>query len=494
MVRRTLASRLGVPIFLLAIAGASAGLGVTARQATSLLRSEAEQRGLQHMLTLETVANVSDLAGLRRATTSTGAWPDVSLVIVAAGDPLTVLASSQTEMVGRLVDELPEELAMEINQVAGQDFMKKFDHRPDAHTIGIGGLFTRDATRDGTSLHNAVAYVDLDLGEVAAALSADQRRFQAAVLILTAALVGFVLLLLRRHVIGPLGAIADSVRNEDSPVADKMTSDEFHLLASKLHAALRAHAVAEAELDDANQKLRELVTSKDEFLASISHELRTPLSSIVGFANYLKDPTTELSDEERTAFVETISREGDDVLGLIEDLLTAARADIDRLDLKAVRVGLLAQANQVVEGLATRLGEVPVSGDTVMVIGDPRRVRQVVRNLLTNADRYGGERVEVRVGIAGGYGVLQVVDNGPGVPAAEAAQIFEPYERASGGRRSEDSVGIGLPLARTLAEGMGGALEYRHAGGECIFELRLPLHDRPNVPLTVVASASPTTS
>ena len=95
---------------------------------------------------------------------------------------------------------------------------------------------------------------------------------------------------------------------------------ELHGVAVSLQSALTAHNRAEAQLADANEQLRALVDAKDRFMASISHELRTPLASIIGFAGYLKDPDLELSEADRAAFVETISREGEDVMDLIEDL------------------------------------------------------------------------------------------------------------------------------------------------------------------------------
>jgi signal transduction histidine kinase len=99
------------------------------------------------------------------------------------------------------------------------------------------------------------------------------------------------------------------------------------------------------------------------------------------------------------------------------------------------------------------------------------RVRQIIRNLLTNADRYGGEHVTVRIVENPETTSLFVIDDGKGVPADEQADIFEPYYRA--GTRVE-SVGLGLTVSRDLARLMGGDLTYVYYQGHSFFELRLP--------------------
>jgi signal transduction histidine kinase len=104
---------------------------------------------------------------------------------------------------------------------------------------------------------------------------------------------------------------------------------------------------------------------------------------------------------------------------------------------------------------------------------DPLRFRQIVRNLLTNARRYGGANVTIRAGVdrAGIY--VQVIDDGPGVPAGDRERIFQPYVRAAADSALPGSIGLGLPVSRRLARLMGGDLVYRHDAGS-IFEIRLP--------------------
>ena len=110
------------------------------------------------------------------------------------------------------------------------------------------------------------------------------------------------------------------------------------------------------------------------------------------------------------------------------------------------------------------------------MIADRLRVRQIVRNLLTNAHRYGGDDVRFTASPIARPGAcsIQVRDNGPGVPEELAASLFEPYQRAHSLGIATEAVGLGLTVSRTLAESMGGALEYRREDGWSVFELTLP--------------------
>ena len=105
---------------------------------------------------------------------------------------------------------------------------------------------------------------------------------------------------------------------------------------------------------------------------------------------------------------------------------------------------------------------------------DPARVRQILRNLITNALRYGGDDIEVDVGTDRDAVFLEVRDDGPGLPGEEWERIFEPYYRFHSERSQPGSVGLGLTVARGLAELMDGNLTYRYYDGQSIFTLRLP--------------------
>jgi signal transduction histidine kinase len=244
---------------------------------------------------------------------------------------------------------------------------------------------------------------------------------------------------------------------------------------------LRIHA-EEEKLRVETGRLESLVRSKDEFVASVSHELRTPLSAVLGFAQILRDESHDLTPSERLELTNTIANEANDIAGIVEDLLVAARSEIGALHVTKVPVDLRANVAQVVEVMpptSQELIHIGLQRPDARAVGDPVRVRQIIRNLLSNAIRYGGDRITVDIVAIEGTMLVSVSDNGPGVPPSERERIFEAYEIAHDPGSQPSSVGLGLAVARRLARLMGGELSYERTGNVSVFELQLPRAETP---------------
>lgn len=226
---------------------------------------------------------------------------------------------------------------------------------------------------------------------------------------------------------------------------------------------------------EAEERLRELLESKDQLIASVSHELRTPLSAVVGFAEVLRDDSS-LSPQERTEMTQSIAEQGNDLTHIIEDLLVAARLEAESLSIATVPVDLRAQVAQVLESLEHLVGEkkVQVVGTARKGAGDPARIRQVLRNLISNAIRYGGEHIEVRLRDTTAGVAVAVWDDGEGVPEGQIQTIFDPYQTAHRSKGITASVGLGLTISKELASLMNGDLTYSSRDGGAVFELSLP--------------------
>ncbi|MGZ8785361.1 MAG: CHASE domain-containing protein [Acidimicrobiia bacterium] len=224
--------------------------------------------------------------------------------------------------------------------------------------------------------------------------------------------------------------------------------------------------------------LQEITRAKDQFLATVSHELRTPLTAVVGFAELLRESHSELSDADRLSMISSVADEAADLSQIIEDLLVAARYELDLLVVTRIPVSIEAQIARVLEAAGTEIAaRVEVTGGSSgphRAMGDPGRVRQILRNLISNSDRYGGDRIQVRFGAADGLVKIQVADDGAGLPADEWERIFEVYYSAHPGSSQPAALGIGLNVARHLARLMGGDLTYRRQDGWSVFELGLP--------------------
>jgi signal transduction histidine kinase len=244
--------------------------------------------------------------------------------------------------------------------------------------------------------------------------------------------------------------------------------------------------------EEAEAQLREMLRSKDDFVATIAHELRTPLTAVVGFAQVLHDEGSALSPDDRAEMMQMLVDEGLDLTNIVDDLLVAAKAEAGTLTVARVRVDLHAQAAQVLENWGHEAaGRIEFTGPSVHTIGDPARVRQILRNLISNALRYGGEQIRVCVDSDAATAQLMVIDNGTGVPPEERETIFEPYRRAHNTPSLTASMGLGLTISRQLARLMDGDLIYRRDPGKSIFALTLPLGDQfDDTALSAIAAPS----
>jgi len=212
-----------------------------------------------------------------------------------------------------------------------------------------------------------------------------------------------------------------------------------------------------------------LIKAKDEFIASISHELRTPLTAVVGLTSELSS-AEGLNERERAELMGLVAGQAEEMSNIIEDLLVAARAEMGAIAVETTTVSLEAELAKALDGLGIVVDE--TSAIIPDVVADASRVRQILRNLLTNAVRYGGPKRRIVAGSESGSVWLEVRDNGQGVSGDEASEIFKPYSTAHSG--VSGSVGLGLAVARQLAELMGGSLSYRRDIDETVFRLELP--------------------
>lgn len=227
----------------------------------------------------------------------------------------------------------------------------------------------------------------------------------------------------------------------------------------------------EGALIDVTEKV-EVKKARDAFLAMVSHELRHPIAAVLGLGQELASSYETFADEDRREMVEMIARQAEDASWLIEDLLVAYRDEVGDVSITSQEFDLVEDLQRVFEVVDHDI-DLKVSDQVSGAVGDPRRTRQIVRNLLNNALYHGGDEILVRVSRAGDLVEICVCDDGDEIDQEEVEQIFQAFKR---GIRSNhpSSVGLGLPVARKLARLMGGELTYRHEGGYSCFALSLP--------------------
>ena len=207
---------------------------------------------------------------------------------------------------------------------------------------------------------------------------------------------------------------------------------------------------------------RRAVELKNEFVSMVSHELRTPLTGIAGFNETLAESWTRLPTEDVDEFLTIIGRETDHLADLVEDILVIPRLEAGQLRLDFEQLDLAVEIHTV-GGIVLDGSDFSVAIPSgVTVEADRTRLRQVLRNLLENARKYGGDEVVVDgERLESGMYVVSVSDNGPGVAKSDRERIFEHFEQLStGDARAAQGVGLGLPIARKLCRAMGGDLWY----------------------------------
>lgn len=228
-----------------------------------------------------------------------------------------------------------------------------------------------------------------------------------------------------------------------------------------MFAATRSLMQTQDRQREALEVERRAVELKNEFVSMVSHELRTPLTGIAGFTDTLREYWRDLPPKEVNEFLTIMRAETEHLSNLVEDILVIPRLEAGHLHLRLQPLDLAAEvrASAAIAFGDIMAYEVDLPG-RIAVNADRVRLRQILRNLLENARKYGGDQVLVE-GHEDHPGRFTVVisDNGPGIDPGDRDRIFERFEQLSkGDARLETGVGLGLPIARKLARAMGGDL------------------------------------
>jgi PAS domain S-box-containing protein len=222
-------------------------------------------------------------------------------------------------------------------------------------------------------------------------------------------------------------------------------------------------------LEDANERLQRSAEEQAEFLAVTAHELRSPVGVLAASATLMARHQEDLTPEERTELADGMHRNAGQLRRLLDDLLTASRAQSRTLDLRPVALVV----DERLAGLVTALGSAEPGAEVVLEApaglvahADPGRFDQMVDNLLVNALRHGQPPVTVSARAADEQVLVSVTDSGPGVSRKVLPRLFERYGTSSGG------TGLGLYIVRQLALAHDGDAWYDE--DEKAFVISLP--------------------
>jgi len=229
-----------------------------------------------------------------------------------------------------------------------------------------------------------------------------------------------------------------------------------------------------------------LAQQKTDFVSNVSHELKTPLTSIRMFADMLAEKRVP-EEERRTTYLRIIAAEAARLTRLINNVLDFARLERGARPGEQSPCDLVEAARDVIETCRPHLEVAGVSfqseieAETLPIVADRDALAQIILNLISNAEKYGGNDVLVRVRrqeiSSGAFGCIDVLDRGPGIPPKQVKTVFEPFHRLDDSLSSGiPGSGLGLTLARRMARAHGGDVTYspRAGGGSC-FTLSVPL-------------------
>jgi two-component system, OmpR family, sensor histidine kinase KdpD len=287
---------------------------------------------------------------------------------------------------------------------------------------------------------------------------------------------------------GPVGVIG-ILRDAPGPL---LTPDERRLLDALADQAAVAiervslvRGLAEARVQAETERLRAAL------LTSISHDLRTPLASIIGTVSSLRSYADRYQQSERDELLATLQDEAERLNRFVGNLLDMTRLEAGAMDLQLDAVDLaeivgtaLRRAGSVIAGHRV---EVDIAADLPMLRLDAILFEQVLFNLLDNAAKYAppGSRIDLRARRDGGGGgagnlvVIEVIDEGPGIPPADLERIFDKFYRVQAQDRRRAGTGLGLAICRGFVEAQGGRIDAgnRRDGGRsgAVFTIRLPV-------------------
>ncbi len=282
-----------------------------------------------------------------------------------------------------------------------------------------------------------------------------------------------------------VASVADEAPLDMKDVAEILEeASQLRVYALALEEKSQALEAAGAELREAYAKLMTLDELKDDFMSSVTHELRTPLTAIRAVAELRRD-TPDMEEEQRAEFLAIIVAESERLGRLVNQVLDLAKIEsghadwlIAEVDLRRLAVDAAKSAGELFRARGATLAlEVPP--EVPPVRGDPDRLTQVLLNLLSNAAKFvpaqgGVGRLAMKV--EPGAVVVEVHDNGPGVPLADQASIFEKFRQGGDALTRPAGTGLGLPISREIVEHLGGKLwlDSTPGNGAC-FAFRLPL-------------------
>jgi two-component system phosphate regulon sensor histidine kinase PhoR len=261
------------------------------------------------------------------------------------------------------------------------------------------------------------------------------------------------------------------------------TREQMEKLEELIKRRTQALTDTNEELSRANAELAHLHREKDAFLAVLSHDMRTPLTSIHGYASLLADHLEEYPPQQRAHMLQVIIRNEKMLLEIVNNILEIQKLqEGGRIFLDRENFDLGALVAECVEAVTTQANEKGVRlechSQPLFILADKPKIRRVILNLISNAVNYTPTKGRVAVSACqnGQYALVEVRDDGYGIPADELPHVFERYRRVEAHRQKAVGSGLGLAIVKSLVEAhRGNVLVESEVGVGSTFTVQLPL-------------------
>lgn len=425
----------------------------------------------------------------------------IAAPVCTAADPCRAVGAV---VVGIRIQRLSEEVLQRLGSGASLAF---FD--VSGRTIAQVGSFTPSWTTDvesggsvrltestasgGVGTHYAPVEIrERKIGTIAVSIPVEQtlasvrRTGMGLGLILISAMAGIASFgfLLSRLILRQVRSLSETNRalgrGDLSARATVEWEDEIGELAARLNEMAEqlqaSYETLELRVAQRTEEVERLLRERSEFFASVSHELRTPLAVILRHAEMLLDTDYGKNGRWRVETGAALKDSGGQLSRLIDDILDLAKAEAAQLDMEIERIDLhdvFTEVRRTIEPLARSAGlsaSVHIPRSLPKVLADPRRLRQILLNLVDNAVKYTpeGGQIEVSARQLEDFVEIGVADTGVGMPVESDDRIFEPFFRVKGvtPQRGQSSSGLGLAVVRRLVEAHAGSVSYTSRPGE----------------------------
>jgi signal transduction histidine kinase/sensor domain CHASE-containing protein len=238
------------------------------------------------------------------------------------------------------------------------------------------------------------------------------------------------------------------------------------------------------ELEKEKEKAQSADLMKSAFLATMSHELRTPMNSIIGFTGILLKELAGPLNEEQKKQLSMVRGSGQNLLGLINDILDISKIEAGKLNVSFSPFNYLESLQKTIEFLGPQVSKkglklsTEISSLDITLVSDERRIEQILLNLISNAIKFSDQGViMIKVHVEDGFAVTQVIDEGLGIDKEDIVKLFQPFIQLEGGlSRKHEGTGLGLTISKSLIEKLGGSISVMSEKGKgSNFTFTIPL-------------------